>query len=598
MHKLAAICAALCVAAALPAIAANTAHHKKLSPKHAAPMAMKMAAPAAEDEPVKPGCAYGPVDIDKWGKRPFINAPVIGPDANNVLTAKLAVVYGDNEIAGCMTHLRTYNGALVGPTYRVKPDTVMNVTLENALPKDGNPCPMHHSNTPGMGFNITNLHVHGLHVSPKGNSDNVLLQLCPQDKPFAYQFNLPGQSKQPPGTNWYHAHLHGSTALQVSSGVEGAIIVEGGQDNLPQIAAAKQQVMVLQEIAYDEQGVIENYDNIGAWDYEQRAITINGQVAPVISMRPGEVQYWRLIDGGVAESMPLYITDGHGTYVPMHEIATDGNALGHMDSWANGKPLDLEPGYRSDVLIKAPMLASGQTSATYYVTTAPVVGTRRLQALLPDPGDENSADLTAAVNGVAPSQTIAVIEVSGAPNDMALPTDQDLAPFRFFKDIADDELTGVPQKIDFASGTVKCPQDPRQACTFCDSGETGCSRQFMVNMVPYTELAKRQLVLGTASQWTITTDPKSSSGQHPFHIHVNPFELVRKGPDGNDEKIWKDTILVTKDQPYVLRSRYEDFDGTFVLHCHILNHEDKGMMEQVQIVVPDVPHVLHGSKKH
>lgn len=585
MRRIAVLFASLCLAAALPAVAANTAHHKKHPPKHAAPMAMKMAAPApvAADEPIKPGCAYGPVDIDKWGKQPFVNAPVIRPDANNVLTANLTVAYSDNEIAGCMTHLRTYNGALIGPTFRVKPDTVMNVTVENRLPT-GNPCPMHHSNTPGMGFNITNLHVHGLHVSPKGNSDNVLLQLCPGDKPFPYQFNLPGSSKQPPGTNWFHSHLHGSTALQVSSGTEGAIIVEGGQDSLPQIAATKEQVMMLQEIAYDEQGVIESYDNLGAWDYNERAITINGQVAPLISMRPGEVQYWRLIDGGVAESMPLYVTDGHGTYVPLHEIATDGNALGHMDTWANGQPLDLEPGYRSDVLFKAPMLAQGRTSETYYITTAPVAGTRRLQAIMPEPGDENSAAVTAVFNTVVPSQTIAVIQVSGAPNDMALPTNQDLAPFRFFKDITDDELTGDPQSVDFASGNVKCSNNPTAPCRFCTEGEQGCTRQFMVNMVPYTELAKRKLKLNTASQWTITTDPNSSSAQHPFHIHVNPFELVRKDPDGKDELIWKDTILVTKDKPYMLRSRYEDFDGDFVLHCHILNHEDKGMMELVQIV--------------
>lgn len=560
--------------------AAKPKHRHKPAANTMSDMAMPAAAPAPAAP--KPGCEYAPIDIQKWGMKPFQNAPVIVPDTNNVLSMTLKLDYLTTNIAGCEVHLRTYNGALVGPTLRINPKTTVKVSLVNALPPDGNPCPMHHSNTPGMGFNITNLHVHGLHVSPKGNSDNVFVQVCTRGtqgpSTFDYMYTL-GNAPQPPGTNWYHSHLHGSTALQVSSGAEGAIIIAGGQDNVPAIKAAVEQVMVLQEIAYNDQGVIENYNDFGNWSSMMRAITINGQIAPVITMRPGEVQYWRMIEGGVTERMPLYMSDGQGSYLPLNEIATDGNAIGHMDSWSNGQKVELDPGYRSDILFKAPL-----REGTYYLTTAPVAGTARLQAVLPAPGDATSNDVTKVYNEVTPAQTVLVVRVAGTPHDMALPTDAELAPYRFFKDITPGELNGRPNTVVFASGNRLCPNDPRLPClTPCNSGDPGCANRFMVNNVPYTDLAKRELKLNTASKWTVSTDPNSGSGQHPFHIHVNPFQMVRLNPAGQPENIWKDTVLVAKGPAVELLSRYEDFDGDFVLHCHILNHEDKGMMEMVGI---------------
>ena len=579
------VLALACAALGAGASAATTKHHAKR---------MAMAPPPTAT--AKPGCEYRDINVDPKDAPEFQNAPVIR-DQGGTLNATLTLGYSYTTIAGCAVHLRTYNGALVGPTLRVTPRATMNVALQNRIqPLMANPCPMAgHSNTPGMGFDITNLHVHGLHVSPKGNSDNVFVQVCPPgtqgrtDFPFQFKLGENG-SLQPAGTNWYHPHLHGSTALQVASGAEGALIVEGGQDALPQIAAAKQQVMVLQEISYNDQGVIEDYNNIGSWTTYKRSITVNGQVQPIIRMRPGEVQYWRLIDAGISESMLLYAYDAQtGERVALNEIATDGNALGHIDAWKS-KVLDLEPGYRSDVLFKAPMQAPGE-KRYYYLSTAAITGTSRLQALIPGIDDANPAAVREAYDTVDPKQNVLFIEVSGDANDMALPSDAQLAPFRTFKDITDDEIAGQPvQKVVFASGKRICdPSQPTQPCTTpCSSGDN-CANRFMVNDLPYTDEVTRTLTLGKASEWEVSTDPTSGSAQHPFHIHVNPFEMTRIGPDGRPEKVWKDTVLVkadehTPDNPLRLRSRYEDFDGKFVMHCHILNHEDKGMMVNVEIV--------------
>lgn len=91
----------------------------------------------------------------------------------------------------------------------------------------------------------------------------------------------------------------------------------------------------------------------------------------------------------------------------------------------------------------------------------------------------------------------------------------------------------------------------------------------------------RELKLGTASEWTVS----SLLANHPFHIHVNPFEVMRTGVNGQPEKVFKDTFLIKRDDGEIkLRSRYERYPGKFVMHCHILDHEDNGMMEIVEVV--------------
>ena len=96
----------------------------------------------------------------------------------------------------------------------------------------------HHSNT-------TNLHTHGLHISPSNSSDNVLLKIEPGGR-FQYRFDIPDDHQ--PGTFWYHAYVHGSTALQVANGMGGALIIEGGLDTLQAISAARERLFMFQQM--------------------------------------------------------------------------------------------------------------------------------------------------------------------------------------------------------------------------------------------------------------------------------------------------------------------------------------------------------------
>src|SRR5271165_5825922 len=127
--------------------------------------------------------------------------------------------------------LRSYGGCHAGPTIEILPGNTLHVDLINGFSRDDPSCattpPWGLSLPTGVGcFNTVNLHTHGLHVSPAGNSDNVLLSIAPQTE-FPYEYNIPGD--HPAGTFWYHAHRHGSTAVQVASGASGILVIRGNR---------------------------------------------------------------------------------------------------------------------------------------------------------------------------------------------------------------------------------------------------------------------------------------------------------------------------------------------------------------------------------
>lgn len=534
----------------------------------------------------KPGCEYAvPLDINQtdYVGHPFQNPESIKSEKKSkTLKTTLTVKYAQNKIADCQVNLRSYNGKLVGPTLRAKPGDTLEITLVNDLPP--NPTSSDHvsdhvtakmsskisspdcsyevetttKNTP-HNFNTTNFHTHGLHVDPGGCSDNVLRVMNPRkqdgDPAPQYAIKVKIPEDHPSGTFWYHSHVHGSTALQVSSGMVGALIIEGGGlDKIPEIAKAKEQVFMFEEIAYDNNGVIENYDVFGhnKWQESGRFITINGQIMPKITMRPGEVQRWRFIHGGIRESINLELREKYtDQQIPLHEIAVDGIPLGKLDSW-NNDPVELESGYRSDVLVQAKQLLPGQQSQEYVLI-------------------DKRTDANESLLGVPERKHIlATVIVKGEPWNMSLPTKYRLAKAKKDdapEDIRDDELS----------------RDQHQVVSFnIEIDIDGNPTEYQVNGQPFDPKQVRHLQLNQAEEWKL----ESLLANHPFHIHVNPFQYDRIGPDGNQERIWRDTLLVTTKNPLRIRSRYTKFTGEFVLHCHILDHEDNGMMQSVKISDP------------
>jgi FtsP/CotA-like multicopper oxidase with cupredoxin domain len=520
----------------------------------------------------------------------ILNAPVLKPLRNpperhsidGVLDTRLEINYAENLVwnmkqkSTIKVKLRSYEGGLMGPTLRVRPGDLLKVHLVNNLPKKPvvpNQKPVTEHITPYR-FNVTNLHTHGLHVSPAGNSDNVLIEIGPKDS-FRNEINIP--SNHPAGTFWYHAHVHGSTAIQVSNGMAGAIIMEGGLDEVPEIKAAEEKIFVFQQIPYlpvpelgeDTYGV-EDFEEAfgpGTWEagveeYGWRTM-INGQTYPIIHMRPGEVQRWRFIDAGVREAIGVRLT-GH----KFHEIANDGLAFGRIDV---EEKILLYPGYRSDVLVKAKENI-GIKVDDYRVLFLWDAGEEEEEA------GQGEHSLQRDTNEF--SKLLAVVIISGDRKNMALPTSRDLAKYAPHKSISDDEVKGY-QRIEFNIETGG------ERTLFTVNG-----KEFDINNPP------RELKLDSADEWTLT----SGLASHPFHIHVNPFEIISvTNADGETDKsvkvpLWKDTILIQQGQTIKFRSRYEVYIGQFVLHCHILDHEDQGMMELVEIVPKGEQHHKHTGK--
>ncbi|BAZ33445.1 multicopper oxidase, types 2 and 3 [Cylindrospermum sp. NIES-4074] len=493
----------------------------------------------------------------------FKNPPEIKSNEEGVLETSLEVKYGYNSIAGCPVYLRSYNGQLVGPTLRVKPENTINIKLINNLPVNPRNKPLEDDNIP-HDFNTTNFHTHGLHVSPKEFSDNVLVSIIPNSNPYPISIKLP--KGHPGGTHWYHPHKHGSTAIQVSSGMEGAILVEDQLDqDLQDHHVKAEKIFVFQQISYDDNGKLEDYKGFGFgqgasnWSLSKRRTTINGQVIPVIKMQSGEVQRWRLIHGGIRETIQLGLEKkADGTRVKLHEIAVDGITLGKVDSWDK---LELEPGYRSDVLVQAPEVFTSEPEEYRLVDKA----TTAENSLLKVAEDQHTL-ARVLVYSKNTLESLSVLFDNGKPSSELLSIlkearTRNTGEHGYLRNIEDGEIKG------------------HQEIAFNIFSRPGLS--FTINGKSFTSKDPQpvSLKLGTADEWRLM----SGSANHPFHVHVNPFQYTRKDPQGGNETIWRDTLMVKANEPVTIRSRYEDFDGDFLLHCHILDHEDQGMMKLVSI---------------
>ncbi len=494
------------------------------------------------------------------------------------LNTSLFAVEAIKCVAGSRVPLKSYVDARtgpdprpVGPAYvmqvgRNRPNPQLNIRFQNVLgPSNRSYDCGDHSNHGGNNDveQCTNLHTHGFHVSPRSPQDNVFLKISPSandaNNPYQYRFDIP--NFHPPGTHWLHAHLHGSTAPQVKNGMAGALILKGDIDywlaSEYQIFGNKDKIMIVQQIE----------DNDGnplcgkATDGSDRTNSINGQCLPTISVQAGEVQHWRFIHAGVSATVNLAVVNEYGDSVSLREYARDGIT---MDGAIDQQNITLQPGYRSDVLIKVPQCPLGRYPCTFDLVDA-------------------QTDADQSLLGIAePHNIIAKVLVTSLRSQpMRLPpvnAPQFHSPYPFIPDSELKTENGqfVEQKIWFANETN--PDDPE--------GPTLKT----VNGSVYPNGATEQLTLDTATLWKIWVgDKQSSTASHPFHIHVNPFQVTDLDPNGRPFHYWKDTLLISgsdnkgEDNAIVVRSRYEDFDGKFVLHCHNLNHEDEGMMKDVEI---------------
>lgn len=588
----------------------------------------------------------------------------------------LNIVYTDGQLFNPTTfrydkvHLRSYNGTdvdptapYVSPTIEAVPGDTIRVNLNNQLPPDPS-CAAGHEHNGGHCFNGTNLHTHGLWVNPAGNGDNVLLSINPGVS-FQYEYNIPGD--HPAGTFWYHTHRHGSTALQVSSGMAGALIIRGNRLPTPAatgdvdtlLAGLPDRVLVFQQIQYacrepgkdgqlgpiktnpdgtylcgpDDVGSIESYDQFGpgSWPASGRYTSINGVVTPTFQAKQGQTERWRMIHGGVRDTISLKIVKAKlpdqltarlaapiskaetqdivskycaGETIPYYLVAADGLTM----AAAQRKDLAVfQPGYRFDALMTFPeagiyCLIDASSPAAGTVNADAVANPSLLGFVIADTGTA-VPDIASHVTDTLVAAAQAKMPADVAPAIVAdLQGGLKLSKFVPHPDIAESEVTGTQELTFFIDVAVK-----PTAFEVSNTLNQADAHPYDPNRLD------RQLSLGGVDEWTL----QSHFVSHPFHIHVNPFQIVSiTDPNGKDvsapgavddyggtvdpeypglKGVWKDTLWIKSllpDDPKGLytikiRTRYQRYIGEFVLHCHILDHEDGGMMQNVAVVLPN-----------
>jgi FtsP/CotA-like multicopper oxidase with cupredoxin domain len=454
---------------------------------------------------------------------PFIE-PESRRSTNGVLQTSLRCAYAYHNVGGYQLFLRTYEGSTPGPTLRLQPGETMRIKLINDMPpnRDDEPANLNHPHH----FNTTNFHFHGSHVSPKGISDNVLREMEPGQS-YDIEIVLPNDHTR--GSYWYHPHHHGSADMQVVSGMAGMIVVEGDFADVPEIANAKERVMVLGESSFDAFGMVEDFSTIFQ-EGSTRFLTINGQRYPTIEMRPGEVQRWRILHAGYQDDLAL-VLDGHDLNV----IAWDGITQSSMTTPQGS--LVIVPGQRVDVLVKAAQPGSYELKAVPY-----------------DQGY------------ISPNGPLARVVVSGDPTPMSLPSSLPAAPLA---PIRDSEITNKRQVV-FSAIAPEAPQTASwMEFSFLIDG-----KKFDASRVDHS------IKLGAVEEWTLVN---LHEHDHVFHIHQNPFQVTAINGKPVTDLRWRDTDILPGSGTMTFRSRFLDFTGKYVLHCHMMNHEDMGMMQLIEV---------------
>lgn len=470
----------------------------------------------------------------------------------------------DNRAVG-PTYILDVNESQSGPVLKINFSNFLNDTSKTY------DCGHHSEDV----VYCTNLHTHGFHVSPKGSddlsqvqSDYVLVHIPPREDAVRYQFDIP--NSHAPGTHWLHAHVHGSTSPQVRNGMAGALVLKGELDQVLEeqygIGGDKDRIMILQQMEDLETSAAlcgTNPDN-----GETITTSINGQCLPVINVNAGDVERWRFIHAGISATVNLALVNEQGSKIPLHEFARDGIT---MNGYQTQNNVTMQPGYRSDILVELPQCNSGDSCIWYLI-------------------DDASAAKVSLYGVNEPENQIAKVVVGSGGTLASLPPASVFTnPYPFVCDpenftSCSDQL--AVQNVWFSNAPkADCSTNPGTYKTV-NRGEPNPNGGTYSGVYP--DNSTKELQLGGKNTWKLWVgDDQCPNGpNHPFHIHVNPFQVYDQTTGFS---YWKDTLLVSasdnqgEDNALTVVSEYQQFDGPFVLHCHNLNHEDDGMMMGVVI---------------
>jgi FtsP/CotA-like multicopper oxidase with cupredoxin domain len=391
-------------------------------------------------------------------------------------------------------------------------------------------------------INSTNVHFHGLNIPPVCHQDDVIDTLIQPGSPgFTYNVTIP--ATEPPGLYWYHPHVHGYTEFQVNGGAAGAIIVGGIEKYRPEVVGLTERVFVIRQ------------QYLVPWVPGPYLLTINYQGAafvgavPIIQMKPNEKQFWRVANATIQDFLELQF-QVNGNASPLQLIALDGYPLAQTRTQ---NTILIPPAGRAEFIVQAPASGGNAVFFTNAYSTGPT----------------GNADL---------SQAIADIQLTSGSTAPAMPRAAPSAGVLKSSDLAQQAATA--QRKLFFSEEFGGTNGPAQFYITVDGQK---QTVFQPNEKPVITTH-----VGAVEDWTIENRALET---HAFHIHQIHFQVLEIDGKPAADKDLRDTIEVPYwpgKGPYhsvKLRMDFRDptIAGTFLFHCHILLHEDGGMMHKILV---------------
>ena len=401
-----------------------------------------------------------------------------------------------------------YNQSSPGPTLLVSPGDELTIRLVNRL------------------AHPTNLHTHGLRVSPAGQGDNPFVHVEPGGS-FDYRIRIPRD--HPPGTHWYHPHHHGHVADQVAGGLLGALLVVPRTGLDPPV----DRVLLLHEVDLDVEGRPRPADGMDRhMGRRAEKVLVNGQLAPRISGQVGVPQRWRVINGCPSRTVTLRLA-GHR----LLQAAVDGNALPTLRDTVEAIPA----GGRADVWVE-PTEAGRFTLSQVQLRAVD----RDLTSVLGLSEPETVEDLL----------TLATFHVKASSGKR-----HKARPLL-------DEVERHP--------AWKARVDRRRRIAFGDAD----NKFTMDGKLFDADRVDQDVPFGGVEEWTVANEGHMF---HPFHLHGWPFVVMGDGESAAPFGVPQDVVNIAPGGEVRLRIAFHGHRGRSVYHCHILDHEDVGMMGVLEV---------------
>ena len=476
----------------------------------------------------------------------------------------------------CYNYVNTDGSIIEAPTLQLNPGDTLNLTLTNQLALPSSRSAMRRSmhmapmkgsapdtscNGGTITQNTTNVHFHGLNVPPVCHQDDVINTLIqPTDPPFQYQIQIP--SNEPPGLYWYHPHPHGFTTDQVNGGASGALIVEGMENVKPQVAGLPEQVLIVRQ----------QFLNPGSWLPGPYQTTLNFQTVvtaplntyPEIIADPGEQQFWRVLNSSTQNFLDLQI-QYNGVAQTLDLIAIDAVPV-------TGDPqvtdIQIPPAGRAEFVMTGPPEGTYAVLADLGFDTGPVGNPNFSQVI---GSIISSADAGKRKQTVPVKNRIPALKTSAKTAGKTM---------RFANLTAAKPANATTTRNLYFSEATEGTNGPTNYFLTVQ-GQT--PMVFSPNNPPAIVTN-----VGAIEQWTIENH---SSEEHAFHIHQIHFLVTAINGVPLSTPVMQDTVNVpywNGTLPYPSVTVLMDFSdpeiaGTFVYHCHILDHEDGGMMAEIQV---------------